>query len=91
MNEEPEEPTTALELTRRWLAWLCVSAFVGSFAGLLLLSATSYWTPENSWIAVLDAAWRASLVFGALLWLIPRIGNGARWLGELFGGKTEGA
>lgn len=91
MSAEQADPTSALETVRLWLVWLCVSVFVGSFAGLLGLSATAYWEPENRWIAALDAAWRTSLAIGAVLWLIPRLTLGLRWLGDLFSGKAEGA
>ncbi len=83
--EEEDQPST-LEWGRRWLTWACVSIFVGSFAGLLALSATTLWTPGNPWIGVLDLAWRASLVIGVVLWAIPRAARGIHWLGATFSG-----
>lgn len=73
------------------MVWLCVSTFVGSFVGLLLLSATALWSPGNPWILVLDGAWRASLAIGAMLWLVPRLVQGTRWLRDFFSGHAEGA
>lgn len=91
MESEAEESAGALERMRSWLVWLCVTVFVSSFAGLLALSATPYWMPGNPAIGALDTAWRTSLAAGLLLWLIPRLAQALRWLGDLFSGKPEGA
>ena len=72
------------ERIRRPLSWLSVTIFGLSFVALLGLSATSFWTPENSWVAVLDRAWRISGFAALVLWLIPRVGRAGDWVGQLF-------
>ena len=76
------------ERLRRGLSWICVSVFSLSFAGLLGLSATVYWTPDNAWIAFLDRAWRISGFTGLCLWAVPYVVRGGRWVGETFSGKS---
>ena len=75
------------ERWRRGLSWICISVFALSFAGLLALSATVYWTPDNLWIAFLDRAWRVSGFTGLILWAIPHLVRGRRWIGETFSGR----
>ncbi len=75
------------ERWRRRLSWICMSVFALSFAGLLGLSATVYWTPDNLWIALLDRAWRVSGFVGLVLWAIPYLVRGRRRVGETFSGK----
>jgi hypothetical protein len=75
------------ERWRRRLSWICISVFSLSFAGLLGLSATFYWTPDNPWIALLDRAWRISGFTGLCLWAVPYVVRGCRWVGETFSGK----
>jgi hypothetical protein len=75
------------ERWRRGLSLICMCVFGLSFAGLLGLSATVYWTPDNLWIAFLDRAWRISGLVGLVLWAIPYLIRGRRKLGETFSGK----
>jgi len=75
-----ENDGAQLERLRRGLSWICLCVFTATFAGLLGLSATAYWTPENAWIAFLDSAWKISGVAGIALWAIPRVVRGFRWL-----------
>lgn len=72
------------EGTRRKLAWVCTAVFAASFLGLLAISATPYWTPDNAWTGYLDGAWRISGTFGLALWLLPRIAGASRWVAQLF-------
>jgi hypothetical protein len=74
------------ERWRRWFSWLCLVVFSATFAGLLGLSATRYWTPDNPWIALLDRGWRLSGGVGIALAAIPYLLQGARWLRRLFAG-----
>jgi hypothetical protein len=74
------------ERLRRSASWLCVVIFGVTFAGLLGLSATRYWTPDNPWIAWLDRGWRISGGVGFMLAAIPYLHQGARWLRRLFAG-----
>jgi hypothetical protein len=74
------------ERLRRRVSWLCVVIFGVTFAGLLGLSATRYWTPDNPWIAWLDRGWRVSGGVGIMLGVIPYLLQGARWLRRLFAG-----
>ena len=73
-----------LERLRRALSWVCICVFALTFTGLLALSATTYWTPDNPLIVSLDRAWRVSGVIGIMLWAIPYAMRGARWVGEQF-------
>ena len=72
------------EAFRRPLSWLCVTIFTASFLALLALSATSYWTPDNRWVVLLDGAWRLSGVAAIVLWLVPRVGRATDWLAQRF-------
>lgn len=83
-----EDENSGFERLRRSLAWVCVVVFAASFLGLLGLSATVYWSTDNSWIALLDRAWRISGAVGLLLWALPRVANATRWLGQLFSGQA---
>ena len=71
-----------LERLRRVLSWICVTVFALTFTGLLALSATTYWTPDNPLILSLDRAWRVSGLVGLTLWAIPYAVRAARWLGQ---------
>lgn len=88
MSIEGESTASGLAGARRALAWVCMVVFAASFIGLLVLSATIYWTPQNSWIALLDRGWRISGAVGLLLWALPRAAKATRWLGQLFSGRT---
>ena len=74
------------ERLRRRFSWLCVVVFSCTFAALLALSATRYWTPDNSWIALLDRGWRISGGVGLTLAAIPYLVQAGRWLRRLFVG-----
>jgi hypothetical protein len=74
------------ESTRRKLAWVCTTVFAVSFVGLLAISTTPYWTPDNAWTAYLDVAWRLSGLLGIALWLLPRIAGAGRRVAQLFSG-----
>jgi hypothetical protein len=56
-----------------------------SFAALLVLSATPYWSPENRWILWLDRVWKVSGLVALVLGSIPRVrklgGSILGWLG----------
>jgi hypothetical protein len=82
-----ESGPQGFERWRRALSWVCISVFSLSFAGLLGLSSTVYWAPDNPWIAILDRAWRISGFTGLCLWVIPYVARGGRWVGEAFSGK----
>ncbi|MBI2963732.1 MAG: hypothetical protein HYY35_08265 [Deltaproteobacteria bacterium] len=88
MSVEDDRAASGLAGARRVLAWVCMVVFAASFVGLLVLSATVYWTPENSWIALLDRAWRISGAVGVLLWALPRAAHATRWLSQLFSGRA---
>jgi hypothetical protein len=88
VSVETQSDTSKPESLRRSLAWVCVVVFAASFLGLLGLSATAYWTPDNSWIVLLDRAWRISGGVGLLLWAVPRLASTTRWLGQLFSGQA---
>ena len=75
------------ERFRRGLSWISIAVFALSFAGLLGLSATVYWTPDNPWIAFLDRAWKISGFTGLCLWAVPYVVRGGRWAGDAFSGK----
>jgi hypothetical protein len=74
------------ERLRRRSSWFCVAVFSFTFAALLGLSATHYWTPDNRWIALLDRGWRLSGAAGLALAAIPHLLQAARWLRRLFAG-----
>ncbi len=74
------------ERLRRSVSWFCVVVFGVTVTGLLGLSATRYWTPDNPWIAWLDRGWRISGGVGVMLGVIPYLLQGARWLRRLFAG-----
>lgn len=74
------------EVVRRPLSWLLVSLFFGSFVGLLLLSGTIYWTPENGWVVGLDRVCRISGVAWLVLWIVSKIPRATAWVGNLFAG-----
>ena len=83
-----ETGVDGLERLRRVLSWICVTVFALTFTGLLALSATTYWTPDNPLILSLDRAWRVSGLVGLTLWAIPYAVRAARWLGQqLSGGR----
>ena len=83
-----ETGVDGLERLRRVLSWICVSVFALTFTGLLALSATTYWAPDNALIVSLDRAWRVSGLVGVVLWAIPYGVRAARWLGQqLSGGR----
>lgn len=86
MGSEAANGDWTFERLRRWFSWLCVVIFSATFAGLLGLSATRYWTPDNPWIALLDRGWRISGGAGVTLAAIPYLLQGARWLRRLFAG-----
>ena len=86
MDPEAASGEAKFEGLRRWFSRLCVVVFGITFAGLLGLSATRYWTPDNSWIALLDRGWRISGVVGLALAAIPYLVQAARWLRRLFAG-----
>jgi len=77
-----ETGVDGLERLRRVLSWICVTVFALTFTGLLALSATTYWTPDNPLILSLDRAWRVSGLVGLTLWAIPYAVRAARWLGQ---------
>ena len=77
-----ESGVDGLERLRRVLSWICVTVFALTFTGLLALSATTYWTPDNPLILSLDRAWRVSGLVGLTLWAIPYAVRAARWLGQ---------
>jgi hypothetical protein len=68
----------SLERARRVLAWVAGALFVTSFLGLLGLSATSYWTPDNPWVSLLDQVWKGSGVTFVALGCVPYGVAGAR-------------
>ena len=71
-----------LERLRSALSWVCISVFALTFTALLALSATAYWTPDNPLIVALDRAWRVSGLVGLMLWAIPYVVRGVRWVGQ---------
>jgi hypothetical protein len=77
----------SFERLRRWLSWVSVSIFAGSFVALLVLSGTVYWRPDNHWLVVLDRAWRVSGLLGLALWVIPYGARVGRWVAGVFGGS----
>lgn len=83
-----EESRVDFEDVRRVFVWVATAAFASSFLGLLALSATSYWRPDNPWILFLDRAWRISGAVGICLWLVPRAARAVRWVGRLFLGEA---
>jgi hypothetical protein len=74
------------EAVRRPVSWLLVSLFFGSFVGLLLLSGTIYWTPENAWVVGLDRVCRSSGVAWLVLWIASKVPRATAWFGNLFAG-----
>lgn len=74
------------EAVRRTLSWLLVSLFFGSFVGLLLLSGTIYWSPENAWVVGLDGVCRVSGVVWFVLWIASKIPRATAWVGNRFAG-----
>jgi len=79
------ESGDGFERLRRGILWVAVSVFVFTFVGLLTLSATSYWTPQNPWLSLLDRGWRISGVASLTLWAIPYVLGAARRIRQLFG------
>jgi hypothetical protein len=75
-----ENYAARLERGRWGLSWICVSVFTLSFVTLLGLSATTYWTPDNGWIPILDRALKISGVVGIVLWQIPYVSRAFRRL-----------
>ena len=59
-----------MEKTRRIASWVSGATFGASFAALLILSATSYWQPDNELVSFCDQVWKVSgltfLVLAAL-------------------------
>jgi hypothetical protein len=86
--DEGTERSGRFEAVRRKLSWVCITVFVVSFLGLLALSATHYWAPDNSWISFLDRAWRISGVCELVLWVIPRVMRAGDWVGQIFSGRA---
>jgi hypothetical protein len=86
VDSEVARSQGTFERLRRRLSWLCVVVFSFTFAALLALSATRYWTPDNSWIAWLDRGWRISGGVGLTLAAIPYLLQVGRWLRRLFAG-----
>jgi hypothetical protein len=82
------EGPQGFERWRSGLSWICICVFGLSFAGLLGLSATAYWSPDNGWITFLDRAWRVSGLTGLILWVIPYLFRARRWVEEALSGKT---
>jgi hypothetical protein len=82
-----ENGLDGFERFRRRLSWVCIAVFTLSFAGLLGLSATAYWTSDNPCITFLDRAWRISGFSGLCLWAVPYVVRGGRRVGEVFSGK----
>ena len=60
-----------MERARRLAAWTAGALFGASFVGLLVLSATSYWHPENELVAFCDQIWKASGVAFLFLSALP--------------------
>jgi len=88
LRGDGESRRVGFEGMRRLLAWVCTAVFAASFLGLLTLSATPYWLPDNPWILFLDVAWRVSGAVGLCLWLLPRLAGATRWVGRLFLGNA---
>lgn len=86
MDSEVASGQGRFERLRRQFSWLCVMVFSFTFAALLALSATRYWTPDNPWIALLDRGWRFSGGVGLTLAAIPYLMQLGRWLRRLFAG-----
>ena len=86
-TDESEESPGAPERVRRWIARLAIAAFSASFLGLLGLSATAYWSPDNHWIALLDGALRISLFVSILASLPPYVVRFGRQLVDAVSGK----
>jgi hypothetical protein len=74
------------ETVRRPLSWLLITLFFGSFLGLLALSGTIYWTPENSWVVGLDRTCRISALVWFVVWIASRVPRATAWVGSLFAG-----
>lgn len=49
-----------MENVRRLASWTAGALFAASFAALLVLSATSYWHPDNELVEFCDQVWKAS-------------------------------
>jgi len=86
VDSEVARSPGSFERLRRRFSWLCVVVFSFTFAALLALSATRYWTPDNSWVALLDRGWRISGGVGLTLAAIPYLLQAGRWLRRLFAG-----
>jgi hypothetical protein len=74
------------EGVRRPLSWLLVSLFFGSFVGLLVLSGTIYWRPDNVWVVALDRVCRVSGVVWVVVWIASKVPRATAWVGNLFAG-----
>ena len=88
MRGDEDSRGVDFENLRRLFAWISTAIFAASFVGLLTLSATPFWIPDNPWILFLDGAWRISGAVGLCLWLLPRLAGATRWLGRLFLGDA---
>ena len=62
MEETEEGGTHALERARRWASRIALTIFTAAFLGLLVLSATDSWRPDNEWVVFLDRTLRISLI-----------------------------
>jgi hypothetical protein len=62
VDETDEGRTHALEQVRRWVSRIALTIFTAAFLGLLALSATEYWHPDNEWVVLLDRTLRVSLI-----------------------------
>ena len=60
-----------MERARKLAAWTAGALFGASFVALLVLSATSYWHPENEFVAFCDQIWKASGVTFLVLSALP--------------------
>ena len=63
---------------RRGGAWVTGTLFVVSFVGLLALSATPYWAPDNPVIPLLDQVWKLTGLIALTLGVLPYVLGGAR-------------
>jgi hypothetical protein len=75
-----ESEHSTFERSRRLLSWAAITVFGVSFAALLALSATVYWSADNPWIARLDHAWKLSGIAWLVLWTIPHLLRAKRWI-----------
>jgi cytochrome c oxidase assembly factor CtaG len=63
----------SFERIRKAASFVAVAVFAASFTALLVLSATSYWRPDNEWLGSLDVAWRVSGLIAVVLGVIPPV------------------